>query len=146
MPDSVIYATVIAVVLLVCRYWRRGPASPGPDSEELSGVRLGAYPTIAPVVSGGPHLDVFADAFEQRLESAPADDRALDLSQDMSTNVLLAGRSSGVVRSTAAGAPAVLYTWRRPGEARRLIEAGWELEFIEPEYGSWLLRKEERWP
>lgn len=134
-----LYATIVALVLLFC--WgltRRDHASWGPDGEEPSRVRPGESPTEAPVVSGGAHL---------RLEQAPACDRAPDLSQDTdSTNVLLAGRSPVVVRSTAAGAPAVIYQWKRPEEGKRLVELGWELEHIDPRYSTWLVRKEERWP
>lgn len=147
MNDSIIYATIVALVLALCALLnrRRGPASPGPDSEELSGVRQGASPTEAPVASGGTHLDAFADAFTTQLEQAPACDRAPDLLSD--NNHIVSGLSRRVdVRSTAAGAPAVIYSWRRPGEARRLLEFGWELEKIDPEYGGWLIRKEERWP
>lgn len=184
MPDSEIYATIVALVLIVC--WgrmRRDPASPGPDSEELSGVRPGESPTEAPVVSGGTHLDLFASAFSahgvpetadlplgqhppgssggretgagrahgldpctiQQLEQAPACDRASDLLSDINPTASDKPRRVDV-RSTVAGAPTVIYSWRRPGEAKRLIECGWELEKIDDEYGGWLVRKEERWP
>lgn len=190
IPDSEIYATIVALVLLICYGLMRRPASaegargrrlgdtvsdlepaslrtirlwhahasPGPDSEELSGVRQGESPTEAPVVSGGTHLDEFADAFasapatgrrvkSRRLECSPEHDRASDLSlYNDSTNVLLAERSSGVVRSRVAGAPTLIYRWVRPDEGKRLSAHGWWLEHVDPRYGTWLIRKEERWP
>jgi len=138
IPDSEIYATIVALVLLICYgLMRRDPASPGPDAEKASGVRQGESPTDAPVVSGGTHL---------QLEQAPACDRAPDLSQDTdSTNVLLAERLPVVVRSTVAGAPTVIYRWVRPAEGKRLSAHGWWLEHVDPRYGTWLVKKEERW-
>lgn len=139
IPDSEIYATIVALVLLICYgLMRRDPASPGPDAEKASGVRQGESPTEAGVVSPGAHL---------QLEQAPACDRASDLSLcNDSTNVLLAGRSPVVVRSTGAGAPPVfIYRWVRPAEGKRLSAHGWWLEHVDPRYGTWLIKKEERW-
>lgn len=138
IPDSEIYATIVALVLLICYgLMRRDPASPGPDAEKASGVRQGESPTEAGVVSPGAHL---------QLEQAPACDRASDLSPNDSTNVLLAGRSPVVVRSRVAGAPTLIYRWVRPDEGKRLVARNWWLEHVDPRYGTWLVKKEERWP
>lgn len=169
IPDSVTFGITILLVLALCALsnWRNPaepkapreralgdgvpdlepaspralrvplvPASPGPDGEEPSGVRQGANPPKGAVVSGSP---------SHQLEQAPACDRASDLLSDINPTASDKPRRVDV-RSTAAGAPAVIYSWRRPGEAKRLIEVGWELEKIDDEYGGWLVRKEERWP
>lgn len=146
--DSIIYATIVALVLALCALLnrRRDPASPGPDSEELSGARQWENPTEAPVASGGTHLDAFADAFTTRLERSPERDRALDLLSDISPVSSGLSRRANV-RSTAAGAPAVhIYRWVRPAESKRMQERGWWLEHVDPRYGTHLVRKEERWP
>lgn len=157
VPDSVSFGITVLLVLALCALSnRQDHASPGPDAEKASGVRQGESPTEAPVVSGGALLDEFADAFasapatgrrikSRRLECSPEHDRASDLSSNDSTNVLLAERSPVVVRSTAAGAPAVIYRWVRPAEGKRLSAHGWWLEHVDPRYGTWLVKKEERW-
>lgn len=134
---SELYATIVALVLLACWRWsRHDPAAPGPDSEELSGVRQGDNPPNGAVVSGPPST---------WLESAPADDRAFDLSNDNNDSVSSLSRRV-VVGSTVAGAPTVhIYRWVRPAEGKRLEPFGWWLEHVDPRYGTWLIRKEERW-
>lgn len=139
IPDSVSFGITVLLVLALCALSnRQDHASPGPDAEKASGVRQGESPTEGAVVSGPAHL---------QLEQAPACDRAPDLSSNDSTNVLLAERSPVVVRSTAeAGDSAFIYRWVRPDEGKRLAPFGWELEHTDPRYGTWLIRKEERWP
>ena len=133
-----IAATLTALMVLFVYMCLRRPAAPGPDSEELSGVRQGDNPPNGAVVSGPPST---------WLESAPADDRALALLEN-DINLVTSGMSGRVdVRSTAAGAPAVfIYRWVRPAEGKRMEPHGWYLEHVDPRYGTWLVRKEERWP
>lgn len=138
IPDSVSFAITILLVLALCALSnRRNHASPGPDAEKASGARQGESPTEGPVVSRPALL---------QLEHSPECDRAVVLSNCNTTNVLLAERSSDVVRSTGAGAPPVfIYRWVRPAEGKRLEPHGWFLEHVDPRYGTWLVRKEERW-
>jgi hypothetical protein len=148
------YLTTVLLVLALCWLLEKNRhASRGPNAEKASGVHPGVSPTEGAVVSRPTLLDDMPYQNDktdgswmgmQRTESAPADDQSIALSTlTVRGHELPPGLMKGQVES---GDSTFIYRWVRPERGRAMLAAGWELEHTDPRYGTWLVRKEERWP